>query len=49
MGGKEGGREAYRVAKNLGGDHQGVQRGVEMSQGIDTPRVYELPQGDKTL
>ena len=48
MGGKEGGRKAYRVAENPQGDRQGVQGGVELPQGIDTPRVEELPRGDET-
>ena len=48
VGGKEGGGDAYRVAENLGGDRQGVQGGVESSQGIDDHGVDELPQGDET-
>ena len=48
VGGDEGGREADRVAENPGGDRQGVGRGVELLQGIDTPRVEALPERDET-
>ena len=48
VGGKVGVREAYIVAETPGGDQQGVQRGVKLPQGIDTPRVDELPQGNET-
>ena len=48
MGGKEGGREAYRVVKNPGGNRQGVRRGVQLPQGIDTPAVDELPREEET-
>ena len=48
VGGEEGGRKAYRVAENLGGERQGVQGGVKLPQGIDTPGVTELPRGDET-
>ena len=46
--GDGGGREAYGVAENSGGNRQGVQGGVESPQGIDTPGVAELPRGDET-
>ena len=36
------------MAENPGGDRQEVKGGVKSPQGIDTPGVYELPQGDKT-
>ena len=48
MGGKEGGRKAYGVAKNPGGGLQGVRGRVDLLQGINTPRVDELPRGVKT-
>ena len=48
VGGEEGGCESYRVAENPEGDCQGVQGGVKSLQGIDTPGVTYLPQGDKT-
>ena len=47
--GEEGGRVAYRVAENPGGDRQGVREGVDSPQGINTPGVEEFPQGDKPL
>ena len=48
VGGNEGSREAYRVAENPNGDRQGVGGGVELPQGINTPGVGALPQGDET-
>ena len=35
------------MAKNPGGDHQGVGGGVNSKRVINTPRVEELPQEDK--
>ena len=46
--GEEGGRVAYRVAENPGGDRQGVREGVDSPQGINTPGVEEFPRGDET-
>ena len=34
--------------KTPGGDRQGVRGGVELPQGIETPRVDELSWGDET-
>ena len=48
MGSSEGGREAFRVAENPGGDRQGVGGRVELPRGIYTPQVEELPWGDET-
>ena len=48
MGGYGGGRKAYGVAENPGGDGQGVGGAVEFLQGINNPGVYTLPQGDET-
>ena len=48
VGFEEGGRKAYRVAENPGGGCQGVQGGVELPQGINTPVVDDFPWGDKT-
>ena len=42
-----GGREAYGVAETPGGDRQGVQGGVDLSQGIDTPGVDAFLRGDE--
>ena len=42
------GCEAYGLAENPGGDHQGVRGGVKFLQGIDNPRVDELPWEDET-
>ena len=36
------------MAENPGGDRQGVQGGVKLPQGIDTPGVAEFPWGDET-
>ena len=47
--GDGGGREAYGVAENPGGNRQGVQGGVKSPQGIDTPGVDALPQGGRKL
>ena len=43
-----GGREAYIMAENPRGDCHGVGGGVELPQGINTPGVGALPQGDET-
>ena len=48
VGGDGGGCEAYGVAENLRGSHQGVDGGVKLPQGNNTPEVTELPWGDET-
>ena len=45
---EEGGRKASEVTEKPRGYRQGVGGGVKLLQGIDTPRVAELPRGDKT-
>ena len=45
---QEGGYKASGVAENPGRGHQGVGGGIESPQGINTPGVRELLQGDKT-
>ena len=44
---KEGGCEASGVAENPQGSRQGVDGGVELSQGNNTPGVTELSRGNK--
>ena len=48
MGTTEGGPKASGLAGNPRGGCHGVGGGVELLQGINTPGVEELPQGDKT-
>ena len=48
VGGEEGGREASGVAENPLGYRQGVEGGVELPQGTNTPGVEEFPRGTKT-
>ena len=47
-GGKEGGRKAYGVAETPRADRQGAKGGVNLSQGINTPVMAELPRGKET-
>ena len=48
VGDKVGSREASGVAENPRGYCQEVGEGVELPQGIDTPGVAELSQGEET-
>ena len=45
---EEGGCKASGLAENSRVYPKGVQGGVKLSQGIDTPGVAELPRGDET-
>ena len=47
VGDEEGGRKASGVAENPQEYRQGVEGGVELPQGNDTPGVTEIPQGDE--
>ena len=49
VGAEEGGREASRVWENPRGSRQGVNEGVELPEGTDTPGVLDLPRRDETL
>ena len=48
VGGVEGAARPTEWQKTQGGDRQGVQGGVKLPQGIDTPGVAEFPWGDET-
>ena len=48
VGDEEGGGMVSVVAENPQGSRQGLGAGVDFSQGTDTPKVIELPWGDKT-